>query len=65
MVNLILIFHIQEQSEHLENEMRQAAFKVYASLGANEEDIRKRVSTWQPAGLFCEKKRCTKALPML
>ena len=24
------------------NEMRQAAFKVYTLLGANEEDIRKR-----------------------
>ena len=43
--NNFFLSHIQEQSEHLENEMRQAAFKVYASLGANEEDIRKRVST--------------------
>ena len=27
------------------NELRQAAFRAYASLGANDEDIRKRVST--------------------
>ena len=26
------------------NELRQAAFKAYASLGANDEDIRKKVS---------------------
>lgn len=26
------------------HELRQAAFKLYASLGANDEDIRKKVS---------------------
>jgi len=26
------------------NELRQAAFRAYASLGANDEDIRKKVN---------------------
>ena len=26
------------------NELRQAAFRAYASLGANDEDIRKKVA---------------------
>lgn len=26
------------------HELRQAAFKLYASLGSNDEDIRKKVS---------------------
>jgi len=29
------------------HELRQAAFKLYASLGANDEDIRKKVSLWK------------------
>ena len=28
------------------NELRQAAFRAYASLGANDEDIRKKVNMY-------------------
>ena len=39
------------------NELRQAAFRAFASLGANDEDIRKKVafstaSSWPPHGLL-------------
>ncbi|XP_072181255.1 armadillo repeat-containing protein 8-like [Diadema setosum] len=33
----------KEQGCHIQGELRQAAFKVFASLGANEEEIRKKI----------------------
>lgn len=33
----------KEQAEHIQGELRQAAFKVFSSLGANVEEIRKKV----------------------
>ena len=35
------------------NELRQAAFKAYASLGANDEDIRKKVGCAAAQQLKC------------
>lgn len=37
------------------HELRQAAFKLYASLGSNDEDIRKKVAALSPP-LLC---RCS------
>lgn len=38
-----LLRHSQEQDATLSQDMRQAAFRAFASLGANDEDIRKRI----------------------
>lgn len=34
------------QDIHWGNELKQAAFKAFASLGANDEDIRKKVTSY-------------------
>lgn len=34
------------------HELRQAAFKLYASLGSNDEDIRKKVGAARPVCMF-------------
>jgi hypothetical protein len=35
---------LQEKEDQNVDEMRQAAFRAFASLGANDEEIRKKVS---------------------
>lgn len=39
----VLCLKLDHDLKHA-HELRQAAFKLYASLGANDEDIRKKVS---------------------
>ena len=45
-MNLIASFPVCRDDITCGNELRQAAFRAYASLGANDEDIRKRVSEY-------------------
>lgn len=40
---MCVILLLQVQDATLTQDMRQAAFRAFASLGANDEDIRKRI----------------------